>query len=302
MSIQLIRYPKSRKLNQMYRDVRSFLLGIKDTEYCYARWDWMITHPMTNMDALSKIGIWKDNDEIVGLAIYDMAPNIVFIRTKRMYEYLKKEIVDYVETHYIHEQYVKIMIQDDDVSLQKIVANNGFTPINHKEYTSVFYPNETDFSYVLPKGFKVVSLKEAPDIYQYYKLFWRGFNHELNGEGKYQHSEKKEAQGKRELFRENNELSHKIIIQNKEGDHVAFCGLWYDKSVDFALVEPLATDPDYRRRGLAIAAMYEGIKRVHIAGAKRVIVCTNKQFYYNRGFRPFRTQTVWEKKIIQKKS
>jgi N-acetylglutamate synthase-like GNAT family acetyltransferase len=298
MSVQLTHYPKTLELKTAYREIRDFLIEIKDTEYCYARWDWMITHSMTEIDNLAKIAMWKDKDELVGLAIFDIEPDIVFIRTKKAYDYLKKEIVSYVEQTYGQKHMVKIMIQDDDELLKRVVAEKGFLPINHKEYTSVFYTEQTDYSYDLPDGFKVVSLKEAPSVYQYYRLFWRGFNHELNGEGKYTHSDKKEAEGKREIYRENNDLDHKIIIQNSQGEHVAFCGLWYDKKIDFALVEPLATDPDYRRRGLAMAAMYEGIKRVHQAGAKRVMVGTNKQFYYNRGFRPFRTQTVWEKKIV----
>lgn len=290
-------YPLTSELAKDYQDIRDFLLEIKDTEFSFSRWDWMITHPMTQMNALPKIGIWKDHGRMVGLAIFDIFPNLVFIRTKDAYDYLKKDIVAYVEETFRDKDSVKIMIQDDDASLQSVVAKRGFHPINHKEYTSVFYPDETDFSYTLTDGFKCVSLKDAPDIYKYYKLFWRGFNHELDGEGPYKHTKQSEVEGQREIFRVNNDLNHKIIVQNKEGDHVAFCGLWYDPKVDFAVVEPLATDPDYRQMGLAKAAMYEGIKRVYKAGAKRILVGTNKQFYYNRGFRPFRTQTVWEKKV-----
>ncbi|MGE4571303.1 MAG: GNAT family N-acetyltransferase [Candidatus Izemoplasmatales bacterium] len=241
----------------------------------------------------------EGKNQIVGLAIFDIEPDLVFIRTKEDYKYLNQEIIDYVLNTYDAYEFIKIMIQDDDESLKKVVAKRGFLPTDHKEFTSVFYPVESDYSYEIPQGFKMISLKEAPNIYQYYKLFWRGFNHELNGECSYKHSSETEEDGKNEIFRENNNLEHKMIIQNSEGEHVAFCGLWYDPKCDFALVEPLATDPDYRKLGLAKACMFEAIKRVHKAGAQRIMVATNKQFYLNRGFMPYRTQTVW--KIARKK-
>lgn len=88
-----------------------------------------------------------------------------------------------------------------------------------------------------------------------------------------------------------------MIAINADKEYVSFCGFWYDRQLDFAVVEPLATDPDYRKMGLGKALIYEGIKRVTKVGAKRIIVNTSKQFYYNRGFRPFKTQTVWTKTV-----
>lgn len=302
MKITRHQYPESKALGKDYEDIRNFLIKIKDTEYSFARWDWMITHSMTQAIDLSKIAMWKDKDDIVALVIFDIEPDLVWIRVLDKYNYLLDEMIDYAKENYGHDYRVKIMVQDDDELLQKHLASDGFIAINHKEYTSVLFPDENDMTYDLPKGYKMVSLKEAPSVSEYYRLFWRGFNHELNGEGKYIHSDEKEAEGKKEIFRKNNNLNHKMIVQDKTNAHVAFCGLWYDDKLDFAIVEPLATDPDHRRLGLAKAAMFEGIKRVRMDGAKRIIVNTSKQFYYNRGFRPYRTQTVWEKKLQKKES
>ncbi|MFW5794356.1 MAG: GNAT family N-acetyltransferase [Bacillota bacterium] len=296
--MEVLNYPSKKGIIKEYYDIRNFLIKIKDAEYSYARWDWMITHSMTKAENLSKIGIWKENKQIVGLVIFDIIPDTLFIRTLSTHKYLLKDMFEYAKSNFVNKNLLQIMIQDDDDVLQKIVAKEGMIATNQKEYTSIFFPEESTTDYNLPKGFNMVSLKEAPDIYQYYRLFWRGFNHELNGEGPYKHSPEKEKEGKREIFRDNNNLEHKMIVQNKEGVHVAFCGLWYDSQLDFAIVEPLTTDPDYRRLGLAQATMFEGIKRVYKAGAKRIVVNTSKQFYYNRGFRPYKTQTVWEMKIL----
>jgi len=298
VSIKLINFPEKKDFVQEYYDIRDFLIKIKDTEYSFSRWDWMITHSMTNAEDLSKIGIWKDGLRVVGLVIYDIVPDTVFIRTLPEYEYLKEEMVQYAKKHFIYKNTLSIQIQDDDLLLQEIAAKEGLIPTGEKEFTSVLYTNQTSIDYDLPKQFKMVSLKEAPSPYQYFRLFWRGFNHELNGEGPYKHSNLKEEEGKQAIHRPNNNIVHKIIIQNEDGNHVAFCGLWYDDQLDFAVVEPLATDPDYRRLGLAQAALYEGIQRVKDLGAKRIVVNTDKQFYYNRGFRPYKTQTVWKKRVL----
>jgi predicted N-acetyltransferase YhbS len=58
-----------------------------------------------------------------------------------------------------------------------------------------------------------------------------------------------------------------------------------------AYVEPVATDPDYRKMGLAKAAIYEAVLRAAKLGAKEAYVISSQQFYYNIGFRPNSTET-----------
>ncbi|MNI93404.1 hypothetical protein D3C73_1513510 [compost metagenome] len=72
--------------------------------------------------------------------------------------------------------------------------------------------------------------------------------------------------------------------------------MWYDPEAGFALIEPVATDPDYRRMGLGKAAVLEGINRVGILGAKIALVGSSQQFYYSIGLRPYAVSTIWRKK------
>lgn len=58
-------------------------------------------------------------------------------------------------------------------------------------------------------------------------------------------------------------------------------------------MEPVATDPDYRKLGLGKAAALEGVKRCRDLGAKVAFVGSSQQFYYNIGFRPYSTKTWW---------
>jgi len=41
-------------------------------------------------------------------------------------------------------------------------------------------------------------------------------------------------------------LKHKIAVVAPNGEFVSYCGMWYENNTDYALVEPVATDPQYR--------------------------------------------------------
>lgn len=69
----------------------------------------------------------------------------------------------------------------------------------------------------------------------------------------------------------------------------------YDKRNDYAYVEPVATDPDYRRLGLGRAAVLEGIKRCMDMEATVAYVGSRQQFYNSIGSRPLFKSRWWKK-------
>jgi ribosomal protein S18 acetylase RimI-like enzyme len=58
-----------------------------------------------------------------------------------------------------------------------------------------------------------------------------------------------------------------LVVEAPNGDLAAFCGLWYDDVTRSAYIEPVATHPDYQRRGLAKAMLCEGQRRAQRLGA-----------------------------------
>lgn len=140
------------------------MIEIKDTEYSFARWDWMVTHSMTKAKNMKKICLWKDRGKVVGAVLFDIVPDLAFIKTLPNYGFLKKSMVEYAEHTFVMEDKIKIMITDDDLELQSIVAQAGFIPTASKECTSIFYPEETNTDYQLPKGITIISLHEYVDI------------------------------------------------------------------------------------------------------------------------------------------
>lgn len=138
----------------------------------------------------------------------------------------------------------------------------------------------------------ITTIKYTYDLYQYKCVLWKGFNHELNGEGEFQVSEGSEYIVEEEMLRPNVDLNLKVAVVAPDGNFVAYCGMRYDPEAGYAVIEPVATDPDYRKLGLGKAAVLEGIRRVGELGAKTALVGSSQQFYYSIGLRPFATTTM----------
>ena len=109
----------------------------------------------------------------------------------------------------------------------------------------------------LPDGFRLTSLAEECDWAKVHQVLWRGFDH-----GDDVPMNEAEFESRRAMFdtpKARRDL--KIAVAAPNGEFAAFCGMFYEPTRRFAYVEPVATDPRYRRLGLGKAAVLEGIRR-----------------------------------------
>lgn len=296
MSILFRNYTKQPGITEDYHKVREFFIKLGHAEFEYTRWDWMTTHYSLDKSAVGKIGLWEDEKKVVGVATFDTRPGEAFCLTLPGYEYLKKEMLIYAKDNLSKDGEFSIIIRDIDLEFQDIAAELGFVATQDKEFDSFFYLDKTSVEYEMPEGFYITTMKDTFDLYQYRRVLWRGFNHELEGDGELKFSEEEEQEARKSMIRINVDLDLKIAVIAPDGNFVSYCGMWYDKDAGFAVVEPVATDPDYRKMGLGKAAVLEGIRRVRELGAKKVIVGSQQQFYYSIGFRPFLMATLWKEK------
>lgn len=296
MSILFRNYTKQPGITEDYHKVRAFFIKLGYAEFEYTRWDWMATHGYLDKSAVGKIGLWENEGEVVGITSFDCQLGTAFCLTLPEYTYLKKEILLYAKDNLSKDGKFGVLIKDTDLEFQDIAAGLGFVATQDKESDSFFYLDKTSTAYDLPEGFHITTMKETFDLYQYRRVLWKGFNHELNGEGELKFSEEEEQEAKKEMIRPNVDLNLKVAVVAPDGNFVSYCGMWYDRDAGFAVVEPVATDPDYRKMGLGKAAVLEGIRRVGELGARKVLVGSRQQFYYSIGFRPFSTFTLWKEK------
>lgn len=298
MTICFRNYTKKPGITEDYHKVRDFFIRLGYAEFTYARWDWMITHGYLDRSAVGKIGIWEDGGQIVGIATFDCQLGKAFCLTLPEYALLKKEILIYAKDNLSKDGKFGVVISDNDLKFQNTAANLGFCASPEKENDAIFYLDETSTKYNLPDGFHITTMKETYDPYQYLRVLWKGFNHELNGEGEFLYSKEKELLVKEEMIRSNVDLDLKVAVATTDGNFASYCGMWYDPKAGYAVIEPVSTDPAYRKMGLGRAAVLEGIRRVGELGATTAIVGSSKQFYYSIGLRPFRTSTIWREVII----
>jgi GNAT superfamily N-acetyltransferase len=296
MDVHFRNYTNQAGITEDYHKVREFLLRLGYSEYTYARWDWMATHGCLDKSSVGRIGLWEIDNQIVGAATFDCRPGQAFCLALPEYASLKKEMLLYSMENLSANNEFGVTIADSDISFQDISARLGFTATDEKECDSIFYHEKASTEYKLPEGFHITTMKDTFDLYQYRRVLWKGFNHELNGEGEFSFSTKEELEAKDEMLRPNVDLSLKIAVIAPDGNFASYCGMWYDPQAGYAVIEPVATDPAYRKMGLGKAAVLEGIRRVGLLGAKMALVGSSQQFYYSIGLRPYASSTIWRKK------
>lgn len=292
MNVRFKRYCSKPLFGTDYEKLRQFLIKLDDHNYPFGRWDWMITHGYLDKSGLDKIGLWEADGEIVAVATYDCSLGQVWLLALDDFKYLRGEMLVYARQNLTKDDLFKVLIADGDLEMQNIAVTQGYRPTQSHDFDSVLPIDTADLTYELPEGFRITSMKETYDLYQYGQVLWRGFNHELNGEGPFPADDHKN--GAEGFERPHVNLDLKIAVVAPNGDFVSYCGMWLDAASENALVEPVATDPAYRMMGLGRAAVLEAVRRCGELGAKRAYVGSSQQFYYNIGFRPYSVATWWE--------
>lgn len=279
-----------------YGKLHDFLVESGNTEYTYARFDWMMTNwPYLEAQYLERIGLWEDDGKILGAVLFDHSLDVLYPMVLPGYEYLYPAMYDYAKGNMVKEAHPELLIyaKDTNTALQKVLRQKGMLPTEEKEAVAAFDLSGEIPSSKIPAGFHITSLEEHRDYGQYMKCMFRGFGHEENGEI-FSFTEENQADCRKAYERCHVDLSLKISAVDTEGIYAAHAGLWFDKASRIALVEPVCTIPECRRMGLAREAVFEGLRRVRTMGAKIAVVGSDQPFYYALGFVPHSTGTVWK--------
>lgn len=242
-------------------------------------WEYAHTHPLFNHSLTHRFGIWEENGDIIGVACYEFDIGEGYFLTKSGYDFLKLDMIDYAEKELSKTS-------TDQISLDIMVYNYEKELIQRlieKGYKSVYsepirvYHYESGFPQLkLPEGFTIITLEDENDIRKINDVLWKGFDHS---------DEPDDDLDCRLLMQSGpnfrSELT--IIIKAPNGEYACFAGMWVDGVNDFAYLEPLATDPKYRKLGLATIAITELMKRTKELGATYCFGGAS-EFYAKIGF------------------
>ena len=295
---------KCRRYNHQkdFLKVRNFLESHYSLEkvpfnWSWVRWEYMNFHRFTKkiVPYYDKIGIWEDGSSIVAIVNFEHELGFAYFQLDQKYSHLKKEMLEYAQKELCKKlandkRVLKAYINEYDHEFEDVAKNLGYkkSPRN-AETDTIMDLNPSKLSYELPKGFRVQNLHNDNNLEKMNSVVHRGFNHA--GKPDQEGLAARKLIQKAPSFRK--DLFFVTVAPN--GDYVSLCGSWYDKRNKLATIEPVATDPDYRRMGLGRATIYEALKRNYEIGARKALVGSNQDFYQKLGFRYFFKKNCWKK-------
>ena len=289
MNCKIRHYPQNR-INKEFYDIIEFLrahgsIGL-NKNWHWARWEWLISHPILDEATLPSIGMFMDGNKIVGLVTHDMSEP-AYILLNPQYSSLKPQMVDYAFAELSRGGISRLFVDENDVELISVVKEKGYSLTTRAEHVLSLDCSEK-LSYSLENQFTITDYFTDKNIDKYVVVMHKGFDNE--GEPTMGLTEADFA----EKPNENPNLA--VFIVAPSGEYAAHCGTWYDPGTEICYVEPVVTIPEFRGCGLGKAVVYESINRCFEMGAKKAIVISNQQFYHRIGFEKYSVCHLWVKK------
>jgi ribosomal protein S18 acetylase RimI-like enzyme len=270
----------------------------RDGNWIEPAWEYMHGHPLLDAASLGKIGIWEDDANLVAIVHYEWHLGEAFFQFHPDYRYLRGKMLDYAEENLFGRsrkdgrKYLQAYVNDNDDEFLSLVRERGYEKdVEGARPMAKFVIPDPFPPISLPDGFRLISLAEECDWAKVHRVLWRGFDNE--GEPP---AGDEELESRRKMFdtpKARRDL--KIAVQAPNGDFASFCGMFYEPTHHYAYVEPVATDPTYRRMGLGKAAVLEGIRRCGALGASVAYVGADLEFYRAIGFKVIYTSECWVK-------
>jgi GNAT superfamily N-acetyltransferase len=267
----------------------------RNPNWLRARWEYMVYSVQGGVEEnLGPIGVWEGEDEIVGMVNLEHTLGEAYFQVHPAYTHLKAEMLRYAETALFKTEGGKkrltLCVNEFDGELEALADAAGYLKaVEAPQVTARFDVAVGSLAYALPKGFKLTDRLESNDLRRINRVLWRGFDHEGPPPEKYVAGRAHVEQAP--LFRKD----LVVMVEAPDGNLVSYCGMWYEAATQVAYVEPVATDPDYRRRGLGRAVVLEAIRRAKQLGAARAIVNSGLAFYQAIGFQPVFAYYPWHK-------
>ena len=271
--------------------------GNLDGNWLQLAWEYMHSHPSLDESSLDRIGIWEHGDHIVGVAHYESRLGEAFFQVHPDYIHLRTAMLEHAENYLCGEtedgtQYLRAYVNDFDLEFEALVKSRGYEVAEKYTRPLTWFTIPQPFPPIdLPEGFQFKSLADDNNLEKIHHVLWRGFNNPGEPPEKGIEGRKKMQSGPN--FRK--DLT--IVVEGPTGDFVSFCGMWYEPVNKIAFVEPVATDPDFRRMGLGTAAVLEGIRRCGALGATVAYVGSDQEFYKAMGFTIRFNSNCWVKQF-----
>ncbi|MBD5546808.1 MAG: GNAT family N-acetyltransferase [Lachnospiraceae bacterium] len=231
--------------------------------------------------------IWEDNGKIVAFCFYENPMTDIYFSLKPGYEELASEMIAYADA--MKDGKIQLILFGGQDALMNAAKQAGYNQKSESWDMQFDFDDVLDYS--LPEGFHFVDSDEY-DMDKVSKCCWKGFDHEQN-EGLWNHQYEQSNYLLEVAPHATTKLS--VTIADEKGEYACYAGMWWTPENKLAYMEPLCTIPEYRRRGLASAALSELYRRTKALGATHMTGGDNG-FYKAIGYKPAVKWTWWKKR------
>lgn len=239
--------------------------------------------------------VWFDGDRIVAFAFAEGDVTEAFFALRPGYEFLAAEMIEKCETYMVHkDDRVKIVLFGGQTALIDAAKEKGYTMTDTHQDLVYDFESEPALNYELPEGYRF----EEPgslDAKKTLICYWKGFGHEEE-EGAWPEENINDAY-LLSTAPHYTSPEYGVAVIAPDGSYACCAGMWWTPENHLAYMEPLATVPEHRKKGLAAAALTELYRRVKPLGATHMTGGADI-FYHKLGvYKPTIIWTNWEKKM-----
>jgi GNAT superfamily N-acetyltransferase len=247
-------------------------------------------HPLTGFEAKADIQIWEgDGGGLCGFVFYRPPDNPECFLWPGLYgSPVEDEMVQWSLTRAAERDVTSIETSclDGDAAKAAFLHRHGFTETDDvcvllERFLAAPFPECT-----LPDDYSVVTLAERPELAC-----------GIPGSGLTQ-----------DLYRRIQQApGYKADLDVRAFYHdtllASGCTCWYDDVANCGHFQPVGTQGDHRRKGLASAVMARAMENLRRYGADRVLVWTDKtlnpavRLYQSLGFRITHEDSAWEREV-----
>lgn len=240
--------------------------------------EYALTSKWMDKEYLHLNRLWMAGDIVVGFVFTEAVVTSVFFNLRPGYEGLADEMVEYAQNSFPDlggER--ELVIFSGQKALIRAAEKEGYK-VSYENADFLFDFRKSGLSYDLPEGFHFVDPFKC-DLLKLAKCTWNSFNAEELGPFKNWNipdSETPWNPHKAYTGVVNSAVAppphatheYNVIIADENEDYVCFSGMWWVPENKLAYMEPLCTVPEYRRRGLAAAALTQHYRRLKVLGAE----------------------------------
>jgi GNAT superfamily N-acetyltransferase len=233
-----------------------------------------------------RFAIWEDDGRVVAFCWYENSIGEAYFNIKEGYENLIDDMISHAEDRLSKsDETLELVLFGNQKAIIEFVEDSGYNKV--KEWAEGIYDfSKGPLEYQLPEGFSF----EEEGKYDMKKMIdasWRGFDNVGEPDGGVE-------RGYHLWASPNATPELDIVVKNENNDYVCYAGMWWIPKIHLAYLEPLCTVPEYRRKGLAAAALSELYRRTKKLGATHMTGGSN-EFYFAIGYEPIIKKSIWKK-------